>query len=401
VGRPDDATLWLADGKSIGADGKPSNYAGAIKVDGELRISSAGGAGVAKIWTFEYADPKGTTLIGKGKLSIYGKHEQKGAALFAINEFDRGELSNGMDTTDVPNITLGTIEIIGDGIEGIFNPDGSIDGSPGYRNNANAGFYYVGGTGLVDVGKMIVKSTNTGVTADTTVALANFNTAAGILGGKVTDVGPTFKLGEVEIYNAAKNDEDGPLAAIYTVQGVATATVKGAVKIDAPNGGAAAIVATGHGRWTGPEKTNSTIGSVIISAAGKNAFFQSNTFEGYGTQVKGDVTIRANYDGTIAPFVGRVQPGPGMGRGGTKGVAPEAEDVRDEQFVVQGGEVVIKGRVTIENAHATYYALFKNEAKTRIGSLSINGEKLPKGTPASVTNGKVRVENTGSLTIDK
>jgi hypothetical protein len=350
VGKPDNATLWLADGRSLTADGKTSPYAGSIKIDGELRVSCAAGAGVAKIRTVDNLTGNGSTLTGTGKLLIHGLHPVHGTALFAINEFDRGDLSNGMDWIDVPSITLGTIEIIGEGIEGIYNPDGSVDGSPGYRNNANAGFYYVAGSGTINVGKMIVKSNHSNVTADTTVALANFNTAAGILGGKVTDHGPTVVLGEVDIYNAAENDADGPLAAIYTVQGVLNATVTGAVKVDSPNGGAASIVATGHGRWTGPEKTISRMGSVLVSAKGKNAFFQSNTFDGYGTYVTGDVTVRAYHDGTVAPFVGKVPPGPDMGTGGTRGSAPEAEDTRDEQFVNQGGEVKIDGKVTVENA---------------------------------------------------
>jgi hypothetical protein len=401
AGRLDDATLILADGRSLDSGGRPSNYAGSIRIDGELRVSCAAGAGVAKIWTVDNLSANGTTISGRGKLSIYGKNPVKGAALFAINEFDRGELSNGMDLKDVPDISLGTIEIIGDGIEGIFNPDGSIDGSPGYRNNANAGFYYVAGTGTIKVDRMIVKSTHTGVTADTTVALANFNTAAGILGGTVTDHGPVIELGEVEIFNAAADDADGPLSAIYTVQGVIDVKVRGAVKVDAPNGGAAAIVSTGHGRWTGPEKTKSTIGSVQIHAAGRNAFFQSNTFEGYGTQVLGDVVIRANYSGGIASFVGSVPPGPGMGSGGTKGQAPEAEDVRDEQFVNQGGEVRIGGKLSIENAAADYYALFKNEAAASIGALSINGVNFTSRNLPASSDGKIRVVNTGTLTIGK
>jgi hypothetical protein len=399
VGRPDDSVLILADGKSFDASGKPSNYAGSIKIDGEFRVSCAGGAGVAKIWTINDLTGNGTTIKGKGKMAIYGKNAVKGAAIFAINLFDRGEFSNGMETIDVPYIEVGTMEIIADGIEGIYNPDGTVDGSPGYRNNANSGFYYVGGVGTIKIDNMIVKSTHTGVTADSTVALANFNTAAGILGGVVTDHGPTFELKEVEIFNAAAKDTDGPLSAIYTVQGTATATVTGTVKVSAPNGGAAAIVSTGHGRWTGPEKTKSTIGSVQINASGKNAFFQSNTFDGYGTYVSGDVTIRANNDGSIASFVGKVPPGPDMGKGGTKGQAPEAEDVRDEQFVVQGGEVSIDGNVVIENRAASHYALFKNTAKTSLGSLSINGIKFTTENLPSAADGKIRIDNTGTLTI--
>jgi hypothetical protein len=402
---PDNATLWLADGKSLDANGKPSPYAGFIQIDGELRVSCAAGAGVAKIWTIDHLTGNGSTLAGKGKLSIYGLHPVKGTALFAINEFDRGELSNGMETIDVPSITLGTIEIIGEGIEGIYNPDGSVDGSPGYRNNANAGFYYVAGNGTINVGKMIVKSNHANVTADTTVALANFNTAAGILGGTVTDHGPTVEIGEVEIYNAAVNDADGPLSAIYTVQGVITATVTGTVKVDAPRGGAAAIVSTGHGRWTGPEKTISRIGSVQVSASGKNAFFQNNTFDGYGTFISGDVVVRAHHDGTLASFVGQVPPGPDMGKGGVKGSAPEAEDARNEQFVNQGGEVRIDGKVIVENAAVGGYTLISVErgAKTSIGSLTANNTVIEPSSnlASSGGSGSTRIVNNGAFSVER
>ncbi|MDR3123976.1 MAG: hypothetical protein LBU16_09400 [Treponema sp.] len=401
TGAPDNATLWLADGKSLDANGKPSPYAGFIKIDGELRVSCAAGAGVAKIWTIENLTGNGSTLAGKGKLSIYGLHPVKGTALFAINEFDRGELSNGMDWLDVPSIALGTIEIVGEGVEGIYNPDGSVDGSPGYRNNANAGFYYVAGTGTINVGKMIVKSNHPNVTADTTVALANFNTAAGILGGTVTDQGPVVELGEVEIYNAAVNDADGPLSAIYTVQGVITATVTGTVKVEAPGGGAAAIVSTGHGRWTGPEKTTSRIGSVLASAAGKNAFFQNNTFDGYGAFITGDVVVRAVHDGSLASFVGRVPPGPDMGKGGVKGSAPEAEDARDEQFVNQGGEVRIGGKVSVENKGGITLINVERGAKTSVGSLVVNGTAVEPAANLSSSGGSgpVRIVNNGTFSV--
>jgi hypothetical protein len=405
LGKSDNATLWLADGKSLDANGRPSPYAGFIKIDGELRVSCAAGAGVAKIWTIENLTGNGSTLDGKGKLSIYGLHPVKGNAIFAINEFDRGELSNGMDWLDVPSITLGTIEIIAEGVEGIYNPDGSVDGSPGYRNNANAGFYYVAGDGTIKVDKMIVKSNHANVTADTTVALANFNTAAGILGGTVTDHGPVVELGEVEIYNAAVNDADGPLSAIYTVQGVITVTVAGAVTVSAPGGGAAAIVSTGHGRWTGPEKTISRIGSVRVSAAGKNAFFQNNTFDGYGSYISGDVTISARYDGTLASFVGSVSPGPDMGAGGVKGSAPEAEDVRDEQFVNQGGEVRIDGKLTVENTATGYYTLISSErgAKTGVGALTVNGAVIEPSSnlTSSGGSGALRVVNNGTFSVER
>jgi hypothetical protein len=409
IGKSDNATLWLADGKSLNASGKPSPYAGFIKIDGELRVSCAAGAGVAKIWTIDNLTGNGSTLAGKGKLSIYGLHPVKGTAIFAINEFDRGALSNGMDWIDVPSITLGTIEIIAEGVEGIYNPDGSVDGSPGYRNNANAGFYYVAGDGAIKVDKMIVKSNHANVTADTTVALANFNTAAGILGGTVTDHGPTVELGEVEIYNAAVNDVDGPLSAIYTVQGVITATVAGAVKVSAPMGGAAAIVSTGHGRWTGPEKTISRMGSVQISSAGKNAFFQNNTFDGYGTYVSGDVLISAFHDGTVASFVGSVPPGPDMGKGGVKGSAPEAEDVRDEQFVNQGGEVRIDGRVIAENTAVgsgrNHYTLISvgQGAKTSVGSLTVNNTVIEPSSnlTSSGGSGALRIVNNGAFSVER
>jgi hypothetical protein len=403
AGKPDNATLWLADGKSLDANGKPSPYAAFIKVDGEFRVSCAAGAGVAKIWTIDNLTGNGSTLAGKGKLSIYGLHPVKGTALFAINEFDRGDLSNGMDRLDVPSITLGTIEIIGEGVEGIYNPDGSVDGSPGYRNNANAGFYYVAGNGTINVGRMIVKSNHANVTADTTVALANFNTAAGILGGTVTDTGPTVELGDVEIYNAAVNDADGPLSAIYTVQGVINVTVTGTVTVEAPKGGASAIVATGHGRWTGPEKTISRIGSVQVSSSGKNAFFQNNTFEGYGTYISGDVVVRANHDGTLASFVGRVPPGPDMGKGGVKGSAPEAEDPRDEQFVTQGGEVRIGGKLVVENTAAGHFALVSTErgAKTGVGFLTINGTAIVPAANLSSSGGSgaIRIVNNGAFSV--
>jgi hypothetical protein len=298
---------------------------------------------------------------------------------------------------------LGTIEIIGEGTEGIYNPDGTVDGSPGYRNNANAGFYYVAGDGKIKVDRMIVKSNHQNVTADTTVALANFNTAAGILGGKVTDHGPTVVLGEVEIYNAAVNDADGPLSAIYTVQGVMNATVTNAVKVNAPNGGAAAIVSTGHGRWTGPEKTISKIGSVQVNAKGRNAFLQNNTFDGYGTYISGDVTITAGYDGTIASFVGKVPPGPDMGKGGVKGQAPEAEDVRSEQFVNHGGDLKVDGKVTVVNINSKAPTLITTEkgAKTTVGSLMAAGAAIDPAAnlTSSSGSGAVRIANAGTFTV--
>ena len=47
---------------------------------------------------------------------------------------------------------------------------------------------------------MIVKCNNKGTTADATVALANFNTERGILGGKVTQAGPKARIGDVYVY---------------------------------------------------------------------------------------------------------------------------------------------------------------------------------------------------------
>ncbi|WP_315328947.1 hypothetical protein, partial [Treponema socranskii] len=200
----DSAVLWLADGRSIGADGNPSPYAGSIRIDGNLQVVCGAGAGVAKIRTVRNLRGAGSTLTGSGRLYIRGLNKIHGNAIFAINEFDRGEYSDGMDWIDEPYIKLGTIEIVADGIEGIYNPDGTVDGSPGYRNNATAGFYYVAPSGTIDVDHMIVKCNNKGTTADATVALANFNTERGILGGKVTETGPKARLGDVYVYNAAE-----------------------------------------------------------------------------------------------------------------------------------------------------------------------------------------------------
>ena len=399
----DSAVLWLADGRSVGADGNPSPYAGSIRIDGDLQISCGAGAGVAKIRTVRNLRGGGSTLIGRGRLYIHGLNKIHGNAIFAINEFDRGEYSDGMDWIDEPFIKLGTIEIVAEGIEGIYNPDGTVDGSPGYRNNATAGFYYVAPSGTIDVDHMIVKCNNKGTTADATVALANFNTARGILGGKVTEKGPKARLGNVYVYNAAEKDKDGPLSAIYTVQGVFEATVDGTVKVECPNGGAAAIVATGHNRWTGAEKTISKMGSVEATAKGKNAFFQSAAFDGFGTYVKGDVKIRGYNDGKIAPFIGAVPPGPDMGKGGKPGIAPEAEDVRNEQFIVQGGIVDIGGKVSVENTNKNFYVLVSNEkgATTTVGSLSINGTPIgaSENAPTTGTTGQARFINEGRFTI--
>ena len=401
----DSAVLWLADGRSIGADGNPSPYAGSIRIDGNLQVVCGAGAGVAKIRTVRNLRGAGSTLTGSGRLYIRGLNKIHGNAIFAINEFDRGEYSDGMDWIDEPYIKLGTIEIVADGIEGIYNPDGTVDGSPGYRNNATAGFYYVAPSGTIDVDHMIVKCNNKGTTADATVALANFNTERGILGGKVTETGPKARLGDVYVYNAAEKDKDGPLSAIYTVQGVFDATVDGKVKVECPNGGAAAIVATGHDRWTGAEKTISRMGSVEVTSKGKNAFFQSAAFDGFGTYVKGDVTIRGHNDGKIAPFIGAVPPGPDMGKGGKSGVAPEAEDVRNEQFVVQGGIVDIGGKVSVVNTDKNFYTLVSNEkgSTTTVGLLFINGTPLGASENAVTLgmNGQSRFVNEGTFTIKK
>ena len=401
----DSAVLWLADGRSIGADGNPSPYAGSIRIDGNLQVVCGAGAGVAKIRTVRNLRGAGSTLTGSGRLYIRGLNKIHGNAIFAINEFDRGEYSDGMDWIDEPYIKLGTIEIVADGIEGIYNPDGTVDGSPGYRNNATAGFYYVAPSGTIDVDHMIVKCNNRGTTADATVALANFNTARGILGGKVTETGPKARLGDVYVYNAAEKDKDGPLSAIYTVQGVFEATVDGKVKVECPNGGAAAIVATGHNRWTGAEKTISRMGSVEVTSKGKNAFFQSAAFDGFGTYVKGDVTVSGRNDGKIAPFIGAVPPGPDMGKGGKSGVAPEAEDVRNEQFVVQGGIVDIGGKVSVVNTDKNFYTLVSNEkgSTTTVGSLFINGTPLGASENAVSlgTSGQSRFVNEGTFTIKK
>ena len=399
----DSAVLWLADGRSIGADGNPSPYAGSIRINGDLQVACGAGAGVAKIRTVRNLRGTGSTLTGNGRLYIRGLNKLHGNAIFAINEFDRGEYSDGMDWIDEPYIKLRTIEIVADGIEGIYNPDGTVDGSPGYRNNATAGFYYVAPSGTIDVDHMIVKCTNKGTTADATVALANFNTERGILGGKVTQSGPKARLGDVYVYNAAAKDKDGPLSAIYTVQGVFDATVDGKVKVECPNGGAAAIVSTGHDRWTGAEKTISRMGSVEVTSKGKNAFFQSAAFDGFGTYVKGNVTISGRNDGKIAPFIGAVPPGPDMGKGGKIGVAPEAEDVRNEQFVVQGGIVDIGGKVSVANTDKNFYTLVSNEkgSMTTVGSLFINGTPLGASENAVSlgTNGRSRFVNEGTFTI--
>lgn len=404
LGQADNAVLWLADGRSIAENGKKSPYAGDILVDGVLKVSSAAGAGVAKIRTVRNLKGKGTTLTGKGKLLIEGLNKTHGNAIFAINEFDRGALSDGFDRADEPEIRLGAIEIIGHGIEGIYNPDGSVDGSPGYRNNANAGFYYVGANGTIDVGSMVVKSTNPGVTADSTVALANFNTAEGILGGKVTKVGPKVKLGEVIVENAADNDRDGPLSAIYTVQGVIDSTVTGKVSVTAPGGGAAAIVSTGHARWTGPEKTSSVMGDVTVSAKGRNAFFQTNTFKGYGTTVNGNLFVKGYDDGTIAKFVGTVPPGPDMGKAVKLGQAPNAEDVRHEQLLVQGGVLKVTGEVSVENTASGQPTTIRVDRRGRaqIGALKINNvsvqpvsnlKKLVTTDSKLINKGVLQVEN--------
>ncbi|WP_031490768.1 hypothetical protein [Succinivibrio dextrinosolvens] len=404
LGEADNAVLWLADGRSIAENGKKSPYAGDIKVDGILKVSSAAGAGVAKIRTVRNLQGKGTTLTGKGKLLIEGLNQTHGNAIFAINEFDRGALSDGFDRKDVPEISLGAIEIIGHGVEGIYNPDGSVDGSPGYRNNANAGFYYVGANGTIDVGSMIVKSTNPGVTADSTVALANFNTAAGILGGKVTKKGPKVKLGEVIIENQAKDDHDGPLSAIYTVQGVIDSTVTGKVSVTAPGGGAAAIVSTGHARWTGPEKTKSVMGDVTVTSKGRNAFFQTNTFGGYGTTVNGNLYVQGYDDGTIAKFVGSVPPGPDMGKAVKLGQAPNAEDVRHEQLLVQGGKLTVTGEVSVENTAKEKPTIIRvnRKARAQLGSLKVNNEQIqPVKNLKKLITSDSKLINKGVLTIEQ
>ena len=147
------------------------------------------------------------------------------------------------------------------------------------------------------------------------------------------------------------------------------------------------------------------MGSIEATAKGKNAFFQSAAFDNFGTYVKGDVRISGYNDGKIAPFIGTVPPGPDMGKGGKPGVAPEAEDVRNEQFVVQGGIVEVGGKVSIENTNKNFYALVSNEkgASTTVGSLSINGTPIGASENAVSlgTSGQSRFVNEGTFTIKK
>ena len=94
-----------------------------------------------------------------------------------------------------------------------------------------------------------------------------------------------------------------------------------------------------------------------------------------------------------------------MGEGGKSGVAPEAEDVRNEQFVVQGGVVDIGGKVSVVNTNKNFYTLVSNEkgSTTTVGSLFIN--KIPIGASENASSlgmsGHSRFVNEGTFTIKK
>ena len=94
-----------------------------------------------------------------------------------------------------------------------------------------------------------------------------------------------------------------------------------------------------------------------------------------------------------------------MGKGGKSGVAPEAEDVRNEQFVVQGGIVDIGGKVSVVNTDKNFYTLVSNEkgSTTTVGSLFINGTPLGASENAVTLgmNGQSRFVNEGTFTIKK
>ena len=92
-----------------------------------------------------------------------------------------------------------------------------------------------------------------------------------------------------------------------------------------------------------------------------------------------------------------------MGKGGKPGIAPEAEDVRNEQFIIQGGIVDIGGKVSVENTNKNFYVLVSNEkgATTTVGSLSINGTPISANENASSigVTGQSRFINEGTFTI--
>jgi hypothetical protein len=98
-----------------------------------------------------------------------------------------------------------------------------------------------------------------------------------------------------------------------------------------------------------------------------------------------------------------------MGRGGTPGQYPEAEDTRNEQFVNQGGEVRINGRLTVENsavnANSSYYTLVSTErgARTTVGSLVINGTTISPSANVTTSggSGQLRLVNNGTFAVSQ
>ena len=92
-----------------------------------------------------------------------------------------------------------------------------------------------------------------------------------------------------------------------------------------------------------------------------------------------------------------------MGKGGVKGRAPKAEDVRSEQFINQGGELKIGGKAIVENANKSHYVLIgiEKRAKTSVGSLVAGGQNIAPASNLSSSGGTgpLRIVNNGTFAV--
>ncbi|MBQ3678462.1 MAG: hypothetical protein II929_02960 [Succinivibrio sp.] len=146
------------------------------------------------------------------------------------------------------------------------------------------------------------------------------------------------------------------------------------------------------------------MGDVTVTSKGRNAFFQTNTFGGYGTTVNGNLYVQGYDDGTIAKFVGSVPPGPDMGKAVKLGQAPNAEDVRHEQLLVQGGKLTVTGEVSVENTAKEKATIIRvnRKARAQLGSLKVNNEQIqPVKNLKKLITTDSKLINKGVLTIEQ
>ena len=93
-----------------------------------------------------------------------------------------------------------------------------------------------------------------------------------------------------------------------------------------------------------------------------------------------------------------------MGKAVKLGQAPNAEDVRHEQLLVQGGKLTVTGEVSVENTaqgHPTTIRV-NRKARAQLGSLKVNNEQIqPVNNLKKLITSDSKLINKGVLNIEQ